>query len=420
VLRAEIKKTIEEDVLSRFLRYVKVGTTSDESSNTVPSTSGQLDLLKILAEEARSLGLETIENLEQGFVIAKLDACSNFDRVEPFALFAHVDTSPEQPGDGVVPLCHENWSGEPIRFPDDESLELSVSDSPELAGLTGETIVTASGQTLLGADDKAGVAEIIAALHAFREFEDLPHGPIVACFTTDEEVGRGTEGLDLSLLPKFGYTIDGGEPGELEDECFDAWRVDISVKGVGVHPGSAKDRLVHAGMILARILAALPPDECPEKTEGREGFYYLVESSGSVEHASAHIIIRDFERAGNQQRIELLRRLAFQFQERYPGSSIEVEAREQYRNMKTLLDEFPHVVDLADGAIRDAGLEPIRHPIRGGTDGSLLTQAGHPTPNIFAGGMLAHSRKEWIAHRSLVQAVETILHLARRWTEPLV
>ena len=289
------------------------------------------------------------------------------------------------------------------------------SHSPELTTLHGETIITASGLTLLGADDKAGVAEIMVALAMFRRFEELPHGPIVACFTTDEEIGRGTEGLDLTRLPHYGYTIDGGAPGELEDECFDAWRVDIAVTGVGVHPGTAKDRMVHAGMIVARLLACLPEEESPERTEGREGFFYLTESTGTVEHATAALIVRDFDGAKNQERIARVRALATEFEGRFPGAKIEVSAAEQYRNMKTILADHPHVVELADAAIRDVGLTPLRHPIRGGTDGSLLTVAGHPTPNIFAGGMLAHSRKEWIAHASLCQATETIIHLARRW-----
>ncbi len=415
MLPHEIGSAIEQDVLDRFLRYVQIATTSDEKSPSIPSTPGQIDLLRLLATEARELGLEVRCEEARGFTLATLPARPGV-AAEPFAVYAHVDTSPEQPGRGVRPVCHLDWDGSAIGFSDDPDLSLTPADSPELAALGGETIITASGGTLLGADDKAGVAEILAALAALRRFDSLPHGEIVACFTTDEEIGRGTEGLDLTLLPRYGYTIDGGAPGELEDECFDAWRIDLAVTGVGVHPGTAKGRLVHAGMILARLLAMLPEKESPEHTEAREGFFYLSESHGSVEHASASLIVRDFEAEANQQRIERVKELALDFESRFPGSRIEVNAREQYRNMHTILREHPQVVARADEAIRETGLDLLRHPIRGGTDGSLLTQLGHPTPNIFAGGMLAHSRKEWIAHRSLCQATETIIHLARRWT----
>jgi tripeptide aminopeptidase len=416
VLPAQVSAAIATDVLDRFLRYVQIYTTSDERSSTIPSTPRQLDLLRLLADEARALGLETRLDEARGFTLATLPARPGVT-AEPFALYAHVDTSPEQPGEGVRPICHIDWDGGPIRFEDDDELTLDRSDSPELADLLGETIITSSGGTLLGADDKAGVAEILAALAALRQSDDLPHGEIVACFTTDEEIGRGTEGLDLSLLPRYGYTMDGGTAGELEDECFDAWRVDVAVTGVGVHPGTAKGRMVHAGMILARLLSALPEKDVPEHTEDREGFTYLSESRGTVEHASATLIVRDFEADANQARIARIREIAGEVEARFPGCRIELSTSEQYRNMRDILREHPHVIEWAEGAIRDAGLEPIRHPIRGGTDGSLLTQAGHPTPNIFAGGMLAHSRKEWIAHRSLCQATETIIHLARRWAE---
>lgn len=414
MLPTEIRDPLADDVLDRFLRYVQVHTTSDERSKSIPSTPGQRDLLRLLAREAHECGLDVRLEEERGFCLATLRARERRD-AEPFALYAHVDTSPEQPGDEVRPVCHLGWDGSPIRFDDDPALELSAADSPELADLVGGTIITGSGRTLLGADDKAGVAEILAALAALAR-SDLPHGEIVACFTTDEEIGRGTEGLDLSLLPRYGYTMDGGRPGELEDECFDAWRIDIAVTGVGVHPGTAKGRMVHAGMLLARLLAALPEAETPERTEGREGFYYLSESHGTVEHARAAVIVRDFEAAANQARIARVREIARDLARGHPGSRIEVESREQYRNMRDILREHPLVVERAEAAIRDAGVTPIRQPIRGGTDGSLLTQAGHPTPNIFAGGMLAHSRKEWIAHESLCRAAETIIHLAKRWS----
>jgi len=281
----------------------------------------------------------------------------------------------------------------------------------------GDTIITGSGSTLLGADNKAGIAEIMAAMATLRRFDDLPHGEIRICFTSDEEIGRGTVGIELDRLPKYGYTMDGGFAGELETECFDAWRADLVFHGIGVHPGTAKDKMVHAGHLMARYLADLPREETPENTEGREGFYYLVHSEGSVDRATASLIVRDFEADRNQARLEHLAALKHTYEARNPGLRIELETREQYRNMRDILAECPHVVERAHRAIEDTGLEVLRHPIRGGTDGSVLSQLGHPTPNIFAGGLMFHSKREWIAEKALAQATETILHLARHWSQ---
>ncbi len=400
----------------RFLRYVQVFTTSDEESETNPSTKRQWDLLRILADECREMGLSDVHLGDTGYVYATLPARPGVE-AETFGLLAHVDTSPEQPGDNVKPRRLENWDGSPITYPDDPELTLSIEDSKELAHYVGDTIITGSGLTLLGADNKAGVSEIMAAMATLLKFDELMHGEIKICFTTDEEIGRGTVGLELDRLPKYCYTMDGGFAGELETECFDAWRADLVFHGVGVHPGTAKDTMVHAGHMMARYLADLPAEETPEHTSGREGFYYLVHSEGSVDRATASLIVRDFEADKNQARIENLAALKHKYESAVPGLRIDLETREQYRNMRDILAECPHVVARAHAALEDTGLEVLRHPIRGGTDGSVLSQLGHPTPNIFAGGLMFHSKREWIAEKALAQATETILHLARRWTE---
>ncbi|MEM7050627.1 MAG: peptidase T [Acidobacteriota bacterium] len=416
MISPQIRQFLARDVEARFLRYVQVHTTSDPRSLAVPSTRVQMDLLRILADELREIGLVDVELAAAGFVYATLPA-SDGAGGQSFGLLAHVDTSPDQPGEGVEPICHRQWDGSPIRFPKDSNLELTVADSPDLAHFRGDTIITAAGDTLLGADDKAGVAEIMTAIAALQRFPQLPHGEIRLCFTSDEEIGRGIEGIDLSRLPTSCYTLDGSFPGELEDECFDAWRVTLAVRGVGVHPGYAKDRMINAAAVAARLVSQLPADETPERTAERQGFYHLGRIEGGNEEATVHLLVRDFEIEENERRIAYLRQLASSFEVRYPGLGIHVEVTHQYQNMRDVLSRHRLIVERAEGAIGDTGLEVRRKAIRGGTDGSLLTAQGHPTPNIFAGGLLFHSRREWIASSSLAKAAETILHLARRWAE---
>jgi tripeptide aminopeptidase len=334
-----------------------------------------------------------------------------------FGLLAHVDTSPDQPGDNVKPNLHKNYDGGTITFPEDPELTLTQEDSPELADFIGETIITASGRTLLGADDKAGVAEIMASLATFKKFPELKHGEIKICFTPDEEIGRGTVKIDLDKLPKFCYTLDGGYPGELEDENFDAWRTDVKFKGVGVHPGYAKNKMVNAVAIASRFVAALPEWQTPEHTEHREGFFHVVAVNGYFENATMVAIIRDHDSEINLGRVKYVEELAKMFELRYPGLEVEVKKTHQYQNMYEIVKETPEVVELAEKAMHDAGVTPLRKAIRGGTDGARLTQLGHPTPNVFAGGLLFHSRREWIAESSLRKAVEVVLHLAKHWIE---
>ncbi len=411
----EIRSFYTEDVKERFLRYVQIYTTSDEENPGTPSTECQWDMLRLLEKELRELGLSDVHMSEYGYVYGILSASDGVSS-PAIGLYAHVDTSPDQPGDNVKPRILEKWDGSAITYPEDPEMTLTIEDCPELADFIGEDIITASGRTLLGADDKAGVAEIIAAVKTMKHF-DLPHGEIRLCFTPDEEIGRGTVKINEDWLPRFGYTLDGGYPGELEGECFDAWRADVIFKGVGVHPGFAKDKMVNAIAIAARYIAALPEWQTPEHTEKMEGFYHVVGMEGDFENAKATMIIRDFEEQLNKGRIDFLKSLKATFEKKYPGLSIDVNIAHQYQNMRDIIAETPEVMDIADAAMRDAGITPLRKSIRGGTDGARLTQLGHPTPNIFAGGLMFHSRREWVAVSAMTKAVETVLHLSKRWSE---
>ena len=407
----QVREFIQADVLARFIRYAQIATTSDPASSSKPSSDRQHDLLAVLAAELIEIGLKNVEHASNGFVYATLPGAEGF---VPFGLMAHVDTSPDQVGEGVKPLVRERYDGGVLTFPEDPLLTLSPSDSPQLAHFVGDTIVTASGTTLLGADDKAGVAEIMSALAAFARFPELPHGRIEVCFTTDEEIGKGVDGIDESRLPAHLYTMDGGYPGELETECFDALGVTVTFQGNGVHPGYAFGKMINALLAASSFVQALPPDERPETTTDRDGFFHVSEIAGSNERATVRLIIRDFDHARNLERLDRLRDIAGRLEGENPGLRTEVSYVHQYENMKAVLEQHPQVVARAQLAIEDAGVVVRRKAIRGGTDGSRLCAMRYPTPNIFAGGMLFHSRKEWVALSALVKAVETIVHLAAR------
>jgi len=317
----------------------------------------------------------------------------------------------------VEPILRENYDGGPLKFPKNPDLVLTPEEEPELLIFRGDTLITAAGDTLLGADDKAGIAEIMAALAAFVRFPTLPHPELRIVFTPDEEIGRGTDGIDLSRLGTYGYTMDGGLVGELEDECFNAHKAVLLFKGRNIHPGYAKGKMINAASVAARFIAALPEAESPEHTEKREGFFHMVELKGDENEARATLIIRDFEAAGNERRLELLRRQVAAFEVRYPGLQIAPTFTEQYRNMNEVLSKHPSLVEKAQRAMSAAGVEVIRKAIRGGTDGARLCFMGMPTPNLFAGGMRFHSKTEWIPVSALTKASETILHLCRLWAE---
>jgi len=417
-LSKDIQEFLLNEALERFLRYVKVWTTSDESVETVPSTKNQLDLGKLLVEELKELGLEDIIQDEFGFVYAFLPPSKGFEKVNPIGLLAHMDTSPAVSGKDVRPIIRRNYDGKDIKFPKVKDLVLTLEDSPILEEYIGFDIVTSEGDTLLGADNKAGIAEIIAACAAWNKFENLKHGPLYLCFTTDEEIGLGIDKADLKKLPKICYTVDGGEMGELEYECFDAWLAQTKFIGLNVHPGKAKNKMINAIQIASRFFSELPEAESPTHTEEREGFFHLTKVQGTAEEATSRMLIRDFKEENNQRRMEYLKNLKKVYEIRYPGLKIELDFKHQYQNMLTYLEKKPKVIDLAKKAIEKAGLDVKIHPIRGGTDGARLSAKGIPTPNIFSGGHLFHSRKEYIPTLALQKASEVLIYLANIWAQP--
>jgi len=416
-LSKDVTEFLLNEALKRFLRYVKVWTTSDESVETVPSTKIQLDLGKLLVEELKELGLEDIIHDEFGFVYAYLPPSKGFEKAKPIGLLAHMDTSPAVSGKDVKPVIHRNYDGKDIKFPKVKELVLTLKDSPNLEEYIGLDIITSEGDTLLGADNKSGIAEIMAACSAWKKFDNLKHGPLTICFTTDEETGLGIDKADLKKLPKICYTVDGGEMGELEFECFDAWLAQTKFIGLNVHPGKAKNKMINAIQIASRFFSELPESESPTHTEEREGFFHLTKLQGTAEEATSRMLIRDFLEENNHRRMDYLKNLKKAYEIRYPGLKIELNFKHQYQNMFIYLEKTPKVIDLAKKAIENAGFEVKIHPIRGGTDGARLSAKGIPTPNIFSGGHLFHSRKEYIPTLALQKATEVLIHLAHLWTQ---
>jgi len=406
-------------VLDRFLRYVQYDTQSDERSKTFPSTVTQLALLRDLASELREMGLADAAIDEYGYVMATIPATTTKREVPVIGFIAHVDTSPEMPGAGVKPIVHRAYDGRDLVLPDDPTAVLRVSDIPELADQIGHDIVTASGTTLLGADDKAGVAEIMTAAVTLATHPGIPHGAIRIAFTPDEEVGRGTDHFDVG---RFGascaYTLDGGARGEIETESFSADAITVTFHGFNTHPGYAKGRMVNAIKVAAAFIDRLPADALsPETTGGHDGFLHPYVVQASVERTSVRLLVRDFVTAALNEKEALVERLAREAAARYPGARVELAVEESYRNMKEVLDRHPRIADYAREAIRRAGLEPHTHPIRGGTDGSRLSFMGLPTPNLFAGEHNFHSRLEWVSAQDMEKAVEVIVHLAQIWEQ---
>ena len=404
-------------VLDRFLRYVQIDTRADESSSSCPSTPGQLTLLTLLAEELRGIGLTEVSLDANGYLMATIP--STIDRTVPtIGVIAHVDTSPEMPGAGVKPLVHREWDGRDIVLPDDPTAILRVADQPELAAQIGHDIVTASGTTLLGADDKAGVAAIVEAAAHLVAHPEIPHGTIRIGFTPDEEIGRGANHFDVTQFgARCAYTLDGGRCGELEFESFSADAMRVTFIGFNTHPGYAKGRMVNAVKAAARFIDRLPHDRIsPETTDGYEGYVHPYQVDASVDRTSVRVLLRDFVTAGLREKQLVVEGVAKQVAAD-TGTRIEIDVQEQYRNMREVLDQHPEVVDRAREAIRRAGLSPIEKPIRGGTDGSRLSFMGLPTPNLFTGEHNFHSRLEWTSRQDLEKAVEVIVQLARVWAE---
>jgi tripeptide aminopeptidase len=406
-------------VLDRFLRYVRYDTQSDEQSKTYPSTAKQLVLLRDLAAELRELGLADAAVDEHGYVMATIPATTAKAGVPTIGFIAHVDTSPEMPGANVKPIVHRAYDGRDLVLPDDPTAVLRLAETPALAGQIGHDIVTASGTTLLGADNKAGVAEIVTAAGYLVAHPEIPHGPIRVAFTPDEEIGRGTQHFDVA---RFGaacaYTMDGSSRGELEIESFSADAITVTFHGFNTHPGYAQGRMVNAIKVAAAFIDRLPAGTLsPETTGGHDGFVHPYVLQASVERTSVRLLVRDFVTAGLAEKEAMVERLAREAAARYPGARVAIAIEESYRNMREILDRHPAVADHAREAIRRAGLEPQSRPIRGGTDGSRLSFMGLPTPNLFAGEHNFHSRLEWVSVQDMEKAVEVIVHLCRVWEE---
>lgn len=408
-----------DNIAERFMRYVQLDTQSDPTSTTHPTTEKQKDLSNLLYKELLCFGLSNATTDEYGYVYATIEANSNKKNIPAICFCAHVDTAPDCSGFNVKPIHHINYDGTDIILPDDNSQVLSVSKSAYLKNHIGNNIITASGLTLLGSDDKSGVAAIMEAAKFLIENPSIKHGDIKILFTPDEEVGQGTAKVDMQKLgAKFGYTLDGGEAGSLEDETFSADAATITISGVIVHPGYAKNKLVNALKIAGTILEALPKTEwSPETTAGREGFVHPVAVNGIAEKASIQFIVRDFTVAGLKQHHDRLKDIAATVVATFKGASMEYVQTEQYRNMKEVLDQHPQVVSYAEEAIERSGLTIIKESIRGGTDGSRFSYIGMPCANIFTGMQNIHSKLEWVGTKDMAKAAETIVHLSMIWEE---
>lgn len=403
---------------TRFLKYVQIDTQSDPNSDSNPSTEKQKNLSRLLVQELLDLGITDAHLDEWGYVYATIP--SNVDKkVSTICFCSHVDTSPDCTGAGVKPLIHFNWDGTDIILPDDVSQIIKVAEHPDLKEQIGNDIITASGTTLLGADNKAGIAEIMAAAEYLTQNPNIKHGTIKILFTPDEEVGRGTEKVDLTKLDAdFAYTMDGESLGTLEDETFSADGVSLTIHGVSTHPGFAKGKLENAMKIAGDILAALPKDRLsPETTEGMEGFIHPTQISGIQESVKLDFIIRDFTVAGLQAKESFLQSIVNQTLVNYPNSTVDFKVIEQYRNMKEVLVNQPQVVDYALEAIEQAGLKAEKRSIRGGTDGSRLSFMGLPCPNIFAGEHAFHSKLEWVSVQDMEKATQVIINLVQIWEQ---
>ena len=403
--------------VDRFLKYVKYDTQSDEESTSFPSTEKQKILSQDLANELKKMGLEDAHMDEWGYVMATL--LSNTDKeVDPIAFIAHVDTSPAVTGKNVNPIIQKNYQGGDIKLPNG-GWAIKESENPDLKNMKGFDIITTDGTTLLGADNKAGVAEIMDAVNYFVSHPEVKHGPVKICFTPDEEVGRGTEKIDLKKLgAKYAYTVDGSSRGEVEIETFSADAVNINFIGKNIHPGYAKGIMINSMKVAADFIKSLPKAKLsPETTEGREGYIHPTAINGNEEKTTIKFIIRDFDTPKLKEYEDILKNLAEETIAKFPGAKLEFEVIEQYRNMKEVLDNHPQVYEYAFEAMKNLDIELITHAIRGGTDGSRLSFMGLPTPNIFAGEHSFHSQLEWVAVQDMEMAVKVIVELVQVWEQ---
>ncbi len=402
-------------VKERFLRYVQIDTQSDPESTSTPSTEKQKNLGRLLVKELHEIGIDNAHMDEFGYVYASIPANTGKKSVHKMFFAAHMDTAPDASGTDVKPIVHENYQGQDIVLPDDNDVVIKQAEFPMLKDKIGQDIITASGKTLLGADDKSGVAAIMDAANYFIQHPEVKHGDLTFLFTPDEEVGRGTEKIDLKKLnADFGYTLDSGEIGHFEYENFSADSVTIDIKGVSAHPGYAKDKMENALKIAAEIVARLPKYHLtPEVTSGSQGFIHPVKIEGALEEASIVFIIRDFESENLIKHEDLLKSIMNDVMADYPNSKAKFKAKKQYRNMKDHLVKHPQIIDFAVEAIKKAGIEPHVGKIRGGTDGAMLSEMGMPTPNLFSGQYGIHSKKEWTTVQELQKAVDVLINIVK-------
>lgn len=408
-----------EGVVDRFLRYVKVDTQSQEDQPTTPSTAKQWDLARSLADELRAIGAQNVRVSEHCMVYATVPAnVANTTHVPVIGFLAHVDTSPAVTGAGVKPVIHTNYQGGDIVLPADDTQVITVAQHPDLAKMIGDDIITTDGTTLLGSDDKAGVAAIMTLVDVLVQNPTIKHGGIAIGFTCDEEIGLGIDKFDVpGFGAQFAYTVDGGGLGELNEETWSARTATITFRGKSTHPGTAKGVMVNAIHAFAHFVARLPHDMLPETTEGRVGFVHPYIGNADVEQSVLKVLLRDFDLSGLASKEALLRKLASDTQRDCPGTSVDVEIKENYRNMKDVLVDHPQLVENAMEATRRAGITPFMNPIRGGTDGSKLTFRGLPCPNIFTGGYEFHSKLEFNSRRGLEKTTETLVHLVQIFAE---
>jgi len=402
-------------VKDRFLRYVQIDTQSDPNSETFPTTEKQKDLSKILVKELHEIGIDDAHMDNHGYVYATLKSNSKKSNVPVVCFCSHVDTAPDCSGTNVKPLVHENYKGGPIVLPKNSEATIKPEDFPHLNANIGNDIITTSGDTLLGADDKAGVAEIMDAVYQMKNNPEIIHGDVRILFTPDEEVGQGVDHVDMKKLgADFGFTLDGGKPGSLEDETFSADGAVLQITGRSAHPGYAKGKMEHAIKIASDIVNALPKDRLsPETTNKKQGFIHPTAIEGVLENATVKFILRDFTEEGLQENGKKLQSIVDEVMKSYPNSKATLEIKEQYRNMKKVLDEKPYIIKYAQEAIKRSGLEVITSSIRGGTDGSRLSYMGLPCPNLFAGMQGIHSVREWVSVQDMQKAVDTIVNLCQ-------
>lgn len=402
-----------ENLINRFIKYAKVYTTSDEDSNTIPSTERQKDLGKILVEDLKEIGVNDVNMDDLGYVYGFIP--SNTEKMcNTIGFIAHMDTAPDVSGENVNPQVHRDYKGEDIVLNEEKNIVLSINEFPKLKEQIGKTLITTDGTTLLGADDKAGIAEIIEAVSYILKHPDIEHGPIAIGFTPDEEIGSGGDNFDVKKFnAHFAYTIDGGHIGELEYENFNAASAVVNIRGKSVHPGSAKDILINATTVGMEYHMLLPQDEVPEKTDGYDGFNMISDFKGGVENATLKYIIRDFDLDNLQRRKDLFVNIADRINERYKQELVTVELKDQYYNMKKVIEPEMYIVDLAKKSMEEANIEPQIVPIRGGTDGARLSYMGLPCPNIFTGGVNFHGVYEYISGEDMVKAKETIINIIK-------